>query len=241
MLVEQAARVRILAIETASPGGSVALLAGDQLAGRIALDPAVGSARTLAPAIQRLLNDAGIRAEELKLIAVCTGPGSFTGLRIGITTAKTLAYALGCQVLGVDTLDAIAAQVPRPDDGEHSGELHAVIDAQRRELFVGKFGLIPEAAAAASAWRRRGETEVLAAEQWLSQLAPGTIVTGPGLNRLADRLPPQVVVMPQEHWAPDAATVGRLAYTAWQAGRRDDLFKLAPTYIRPSYADEKAK
>ncbi|HUE69420.1 MAG TPA: tRNA (adenosine(37)-N6)-threonylcarbamoyltransferase complex dimerization subunit type 1 TsaB [Pirellulaceae bacterium] len=279
-----------LAIETSSKSGTVALLQGDDVAHQRQLDPLVGSARTLAPAIEQLLTDQQLRPDQLNLIAVSTGPGSFTGLRVGITTAKTLAYALGCDILGVDTLDAIAAQVPGDVAGAVAGdgarELHAVIDAQRRELFLAWYERTGETDATSCSqgppwehtnprlrlggtgecstssplpgeaeprdiafpggawqrvsWKRLGETQIVAAHAWLGQLAPGTIVSGPALQRLLGQLPPSVVAAPEECWTPQAVTIGRLALVAWRSGRRDDLYQIMPTYLRPSYADEKA-
>ena len=222
-----------LAIETATTRGSVALLREGQSAKVRNLDPLVGSARTLAPAIELLLTDAKIGPRQVDLIAVSTGPGSFTGLRVGIATAKTLAYALGCGIVGIDTLDAIAEQV----GDVAAATLHAVIDAQRRELFLARYERTGQSDAAVH-WQRSGQTQIVAADQWLAQLAPGTIVTGPGLRRLLPELPASVLAAAEERWMPQAATIGRLGLVAWQSGRRDDLFQLKPTYLRPSYAEE---
>ncbi len=222
-----------LAIETSSKLASVALLPDGEAAVQRHLDPLVGSARTVAPAIERLLADRDLRPDRLQLIAVSTGPGSFTGLRVGITTAKTLAYALGCPIIGVDTLAAIAEQAPSDVAGD---ALHAVIDAQRRELFLARFA---RTTGGDVRWRPIGPTQIVTADAWQAQLAPGTIVTGPALSRLLAELPPAVVATPQESWTPQAATIGRLGLVAWQAGQRDDLYQIVPAYLRPSYAEEK--
>ena len=76
---------------------------------RLALDPARRSARTLAPGIRHLLADAGWTPRDVALVAVSIGPGSFTGLRLGVMTAKAFAYAVGAPVLGIGTLEVIAA------------------------------------------------------------------------------------------------------------------------------------
>jgi tRNA threonylcarbamoyladenosine biosynthesis protein TsaB len=179
--------VLILAIETSGKEGSVALLENETVLGRLSI-PAGHTARRLAPSLAQLLASRGIAPAQVQLIAVSTGPGSFTGLRVGVTTAKTLAYAIGCDLIGIDTLDALAAKVSRP--AGHAVELQVVLDAQRRELFLGRYGLAAgEPASAAALWKRQGATEVIATEAWLAQLSPQTLVSGPGLKRLADRLP----------------------------------------------------
>src|SRR5215813_11089947 len=108
--------MRILAIETSGRHGSIATLCGEaealSVVGQTMLNAEQRTAQALAPALRSLLSEAGWRPDSVELVAVAVGPGSFTGLRIGVTTAKTLAYAVGCQAIGVHTLLAIAAQAP---------------------------------------------------------------------------------------------------------------------------------
>ena len=219
----------ILALETSSLAGSVALLDGDNVLAESLLPADRRSAVSLAPAIESLLRSAGRRAAEVQLVGVTVGPGSFTGLRVGVTTAKTFAYAAGCEVLGVDTLEAIAAQA----DVAEAREIHAVFDAQRKELYLARFR------AAGVQLTRLEPNRITAAEAWLESLVPGTLVSGPGLARWESRLPAGIIAAPSEHREPRATTVGRLAYREYQIGRRDDLWKLAPHYLRPSAAEER--
>jgi tRNA A37 threonylcarbamoyladenosine modification protein TsaB len=81
---------------------------------------------------------------------------------------------------------------------------------------------------------------IISMQEWTAGLQAGTIVTGPGLARVESQLPAGVVVVLAEHREPRAAIVGRLAWRDYLSGRRDDLWKLAPVYLRPSYAEEKA-
>ncbi len=226
-----------LALETSSLAGSVALLRGDQLVAQQLL-PAGRSAQTLAPAIDRLLRSSAVHPGQVNLVAVTVGPGSFTGLRIGVTTAKALAYAVGAQVLGIDTLEAIAEQSkPRSAVGaprESAGELHAVLDAQRKELFLARFN------SSDGQLLRLDDNRIVTGEAWLAGLRPGTVVTGPGLARWENRLPPGVEAAPPALRDPLAETVGRVAIAHYPGGRRDDLWKLAPQYLRASAAEEKA-
>ena len=102
----------VLALETSALAGSVALFHGDRLLVQRELDSTRRSAQTLAPALAELLAAAGLTPRDVRLVATTVGPGSFTGLRVGVTTAKTFAYAVGAEVLGLNTLEVIAAQTP---------------------------------------------------------------------------------------------------------------------------------
>jgi tRNA threonylcarbamoyladenosine biosynthesis protein TsaB len=226
--------VLILAFDTSGFAGSVALLDGPRLLAETTLDAQRRSAQTLAPAIAGLLKSQQIEPGQISLVATTIGPGSFTGLRVGVTSAKTFAYAVGANVIGVSTLEAIAHGVPGELLSGGAGEIHAVLDAQRKELFVGRFR------SKAGAVIRLESDRIVAAETWLAGLPAGTVVTGSGLARVADRLPCGIVVVTPEFREVKASCVGQLAWRDYNAGRRDNLWKLAPVYLRPSYAEEKA-
>ncbi len=106
----QHAEPRLLVIDTSHRVGVVALAAGDRLLGERRLDEARRHARDLVPAIRDLLAEVHWKARELDAVFVSRGPGSYTGLRVGIMSAKTLAYASGCTLLGLETFAAIARQ-----------------------------------------------------------------------------------------------------------------------------------
>ncbi len=220
--------MRILALDTSTRDASVAVFEGDQLLGESEFGSGQRTAQAFAPAIARQLDAVGWQPRDLQLIVVSQGPGSFTGLRVGVTAAKTLAYASGAAILGVNTLQVIASQADGPWQ-----EISAVIDAQRQQLFVARF-------------RRSGEGLVIVEpprifdnDSWLESLAAGQAVTGPALSRLSNRLPDGLFLGAAASWSPRAATVGRIGYLDYQAGRRDDLWKLAPHYYRQSAAEEK--
>lgn len=219
--------MKILALETSGMTGEVALLEDNQVLVSEMLNEQQRTAQSLAPGIASALAKADWRPQDIDLVAVTIGPGSFTGLRVGVTTAKTFAYAVGCEVLGVDTLEVIAQQAPVPAE-----TLWAVLDAQRSQLFAAQFE------PAAGAWRMTAPAEIIDNDNFLAHAA-GAMVTGSGLKRLVSQLEPACVVSP-ELWPPRAATVGQIAWRAYQTGRRDDLWTLSPRYLRASAAEEKA-
>ena len=178
------------------------------------------------------MDQVGWTPQDVELVAVTAGPGSFTGLRIGIATAKAFAYAVGAEVLGVDTHETLAWPCP----GEVS-RLATVIDAQR--------GQVVSPCLRAKRFRANlappNESELLDVDCWLASLVPGTRVTGPILHRIADRLPEDCEPLPQDLWHPSAGSVALLAHSQHPAGRRDDLWQLMPVYSRPSAAEEKRR
>jgi tRNA threonylcarbamoyladenosine biosynthesis protein TsaB len=222
--------MRILALETSGRDGSLAALEGNQrgVVRLVREATVVGPERTaqfLAPRLQELLHDVRWEASAIELITVAVGPGSFTGLRIGVTTAKALAYATGAQVIGVNTLAVIAEQAPA-----ECRSLWVVMDAQRQELFAAKFG---------SDRKLLCEPLLLPQQLWPAALKPGDSVSGPGLRRLRVDLPDDVHIVDESRWQPMATAVGQLGWRDYTAGRRDDLWTLAPQYYRQSAAEEK--
>jgi len=224
--------LRILAIETSGRLGSVALL---EIEGDCTVNAAERrtpdgerTARSLAPTIRELMREHAWRPSEVNMVCVTTGPGSFTGLRIGVVAAKTLAYAIGAQLVGVHTLAAIAAGVET-----RGSRFWTVLDAQRQELFVANFTgrpLIDQAVP---------ETEILLAADWIARLAPGDIVAGPPMAKCREQLPAGVVVVDECYWEPLALPVGRLGYELFKRGGDMNPLELVPHYYRKSAAEEK--
>lgn len=220
--------MRVLALETSSRIGSVAALEDDRPVGQIVFDPDQRTAQSFAPSIAQQLESVGWSPQDIQLIVVTRGPGSFTGLRIGITVAKTLAYAVGAEVIGVNTLKVIASQIP-----DEQQDAWAVMDAQRGQLFAARFRRCDDD------WEVVAQTRIVDSEGWLQSLPPDAAVSGPGLARLRDRLPDGIIVAEDRCWTPQAATVGRVGYLEFRSGKRDDLWALAPEYFRKSAAEEK--
>jgi tRNA threonylcarbamoyladenosine biosynthesis protein TsaB len=134
--------VLLLGLDTATPAVTVALHDGGQpLAQLVAVD-AHRHAELLAPAIAKLIADAGVSQPDLTGIAVGVGPGPYTGLRVGVVTARVLGAALGIPVFGVCSLDAIAADVVSSasgDDTSPGGDFLVATDARRRELYWARY------------------------------------------------------------------------------------------------------
>lgn len=230
--------MRLLALETSGRSASAALIvgAGDgvEVVAEQETPAAMRSAQTLLPTVHALLRSSGWGAGDLERIAVAAGPGSFTGLRVGVVAAKTLAFALRIPLVGVNTLRALAEEFRRADE---AGRVWAILDAQRHELFAAPFD---STAPFASTEADNARTRIVSVEQWMRGLAPGDVVTGPPLGKLAPLLPTGVRTVSHERWAPTATAVGRAAVKALAAGEPSDVLGLVPFYLRASAAEEKA-
>ncbi len=216
----------VLGLETATPYGSVALV-GPQglLAESTALVP-MRHLEWLIPAIERVLADAGVSRMQVEGLAVSQGPGGFTGLRIGIATATAWARASGVPLVGVSTLEALAAVAAS------SGLVVPVLDARRGEV-------------AAAVFRRedgqhltRVREDTVLPPEALGGLVPGgepVLLLGDGLARWPDVIRQAVPggrLAPPPLWVPRAAVTATLGRERLLAGQRDDPYRLAPVYGR---------
>ena len=120
-------------MDTATPAVTVALHDGDQPLAQIVMVDTRRHAEVLAPAIARVIDDAGVSRRDLTGVAVGVGPGPYTGLRVGLVTAKVLAAALGIPVYGVCSLDVLAADV------ERQRTFLVATDARRHELYWARY------------------------------------------------------------------------------------------------------
>ncbi len=221
--------MRLLAIETTGMAGSVAALHDGNLLAELDLPSHQGSSQSLAPTLQRLLAAVGWHSTQVQGVAVVAGPGSFTGLRVGVTAAKTYAYAVRAEVLALDTLEVVAVAAPSA-----IARLSVAVDAQRGQVVAGDF------VRASDGWMHRtGAAQLLDVEAWWAGLSPGSFVAGPVLRQLNERLPGHLAALDPQYWLPRAAPAGRLAARLFAAGGRDDLWSLVPRYSRPSAAEEK--
>jgi tRNA threonylcarbamoyladenosine biosynthesis protein TsaB len=223
--------VNILGIETTAAPGSVAVARDETILAELRLPDFPRAAGSLAPTLGELLQTAGWNPKDVNLVSVTVGPGQFTSVRIGVVTAKTFAYAVGAEIIGLNTFDVVACQTPK------IAEYLAVIgDAQRGQV-VGRAYVWTND----HGWAFFEDPGIVHLQEWLDGLGEkGSVaVTGPGLHRFAQSVVPGVTVAPRELWDPTAATVARLAYQRYLAGERNDVWTLKPIYYRPSYAEEK--
>jgi len=221
--------VKTLAIDTSTRQSSLALFLGSELVTSQWLDPTLPTTQAITPLLQQLVEEAGWQPTELQLVIAAQGPGSFTGLRIGVMTAKTIAYVSGATTVGVNTLRAIAH---RCDD--NTSRLHVVMDAQRKQLFHAAYDQNDS-----GKYVEVQPTQIVDDKDFLASIAAGESITGPGLKNKLAYLGEGVRVVDENEWSPTAEAVGRVGIADFLAGRHDDFWALNPNYYRKSAAEEK--
>lgn len=220
----------LLAFDTATLRPAVALLGSD---GSAHVAPGGSSRRHaagLVSSIRELLRGAGLAVGDLDAIAVGLGPGSFTGLRVGLAAAKMFAYASGVPLIGFDSLEGIARNAP-----EDVHRVRVAADAQRSELYVAEFAR----PTAGRPLERLGPTRIVAIEDWLAGFQADDFAIGPALERPTLELPGFVRRGGLIENHPDGLKLLELASDALRDGRLEAPWTIEPIYLRRSAAEEK--
>ena len=229
--------MRILGIETSGEICGVAIVDGEGLVGELRFRHRMRLSERLLPGIEALREQVGISLGHLEGIAVSTGPGSFTGLRIGVTTAKTLAWALGVPVSGVGMLHALAAAVPAPAGARICVFLPVGSDSLAAACYARDADVLVETRA----------PEVLAAGQipgWVAGVEPPACFVGlPASQRESAReaMSDGAWFVDRPEAEPRPGVVTALGRKRLQAGHGDEVETLAPLYLRPSTAEARRR
>ena len=222
----------ILAIDTATMVSSVAVADKDRLLAELTVQTRLTHSETLLPHVEQALKLAGVEKAALEGVAVSLGPGSFTGLRIGLAAAKAIAYGLDIPIFGIPTTEALAWHYPVPGVA-----VVPFIDAQKGNVY-----------SAVYQWQDDGFEEIspvqvytmeealeLCGAQPVHVLAVGDMA----VKRLAGRedLPSNVQVPPPHVVMPRAANVAMAGLKRLATGQADSVMNLEPVYIRRSEAE----
>ncbi|MET0554031.1 MAG: tRNA (adenosine(37)-N6)-threonylcarbamoyltransferase complex dimerization subunit type 1 TsaB [Vicinamibacteria bacterium] len=215
--------MRILAVDTSGEQGSVAVVAGGEALGEVRLRPPVGHSLTLLPAVEFLLRALGLAPLDIEGYAIALGPGSFTGVRVGLSTVQGLALASGRPCLGLSNLDVLAARIAGEADC-----LAAIVDAYRDEVWTRRYD---RAAQPTGPALRQSPADALAG------LPASCAVVGSGTMRyaalLAERAPHARLPARSPHLA---RTLGILAEPRLAAGEGVAPGELRPVYLRDADA-----
>ena len=219
--------MRVLAVETSSLAGGVALLDDERLVAEYLLDVSVTHSERLMAAIDRVLTDARWTARELGGLAVAVGPGSFTGLRIAVSTVKGLGLALRLPIAAVPTLDAMAAALPWA-----ALPVCPALDARKGEVYASLYRWDGDA------MRRQWEYLALSPAALAERLTEPVIVAGDGAPVIRS---PHARLLPPPRRLPSPACVGLLGLERLRRGETVAAAALAPLYLRPSEAELKRR
>lgn len=225
--------MKILGIETSTPAGGVALLdANDGLLFSLQVNSPQTHSERLMSSIAEALSRLQLKVTDLDAIAVSTGPGSFTGVRIGMSVAKGLAIATQKPLVGIRTLEALAYRFYLPDR-----LICPLIDARRAEVYAALFVVEKDG----YTLRRLKDDFVATPQVVLKQITQKTIFSGNGALRYRDlilnTLGDLAEFPPLHRILPTAEEVAFLGLERLKSGKIDNTFTLAPYYVRPPDAE----
>ena len=221
--------MKVLGIDTSSAVGSIGIIENESVIAEYSLNVVASHSVRLMPAIDDVLKRAGLKIQDIDGFAVTIGPGSFTGLRIGVGTVKSFSYALKKPIVGVITLDALAYNLKFADK-----LICPILDARKQEVY--------------SAIYRGGlklvrQTDYLCAkiESILAHLTEPTIFVGDGVNRyrevIVENLKEHAIIAEPPFRFCRGAVVALLGYERLANGESDDYFSITPFYIRKPEAE----
>jgi len=229
---------RALAVETSGRNGSIASVDAGAVREELEFPHGLRHAAEILPLIDRLCRNRGWSPADVQHLYVSAGPGSFTGLRIAVTLAKTMAFATGVKLVAVPSVRVLAHNAP--PDARH---VVIVLDAKRDQIFTARF----ERAADAdddpdAAWVEREPARLDALSAVLARAPRPVHLLGEGIPYHLQFIPPTdpaVIVTPEPLWRARASVVAAIGGTMAATGQFADPDRLTPIYIRPPEAEEK--
>ena len=219
--------MKILGIETSTFSGSVSISDDDTLLCEYVFNTGPRHNEVLIPTVERLLSDCGIGKDDLDAVCVSTGPGSFTSLRIGVSTAKALCYSLGADLAGVPSLEILAS------NALWSGtDVCAMTDAGRGEIFFSFY---------ASEGEEITKAKIATPESVCAGIREKTVFVGSAAmlheELIRETLGKNAVFLPGNLNTPRASGCALLGRKRILSGQKDDPFTLTPFYLRRSAAE----
>lgn len=220
----------ILALETTGAHASVAVINEEGKVFEKRSDGVMNHLQYLMPMTRELLEENGLRLSEITAVAASQGPGSFTGIRIGVSSARALAQVLGIETIAVPTLKAFAYHAP-----DYQGMICPVFDARRSQVYAGAFrwsdGMIQEVVKGAP----------YSIEEFLSLVEESSgnrLFFGDGTKAYSDYFKEEELA-PEACRLQSAASVARLAKELFSTGASTDYEGLKPDYMRKAEAERK--
>jgi tRNA threonylcarbamoyladenosine biosynthesis protein TsaB len=224
----------VLAIDTSSKTLSVALLEDELIRAEVFINADMNHSIKLLHAIKYVYEQASLKADKADFYVCTTGPGSFTGLRIGVSTVKGLAIATGKPVIGISSLDALAANITPPA----SLNICPMLDAQRGQVYTALYKISEDLLPLCI-----GKEQVADVESFLKGVTENTIFLGSGAIKYAPvikkTLADKFILAQERQCHVRAGMVGILGIKMFREGKASDPLTFAPNYLRPSEAERK--
>ena len=225
--------MKVLGIDTSTSCGSIGLIDDGEVISDYLLNISVTHSERLLGAIEFVLREARCPIGEIDGWAISLGPGSFTGLRIGVSTVKGLAFATEKPVAGVSTLDVLASQI-----APTSYLICPILDARKQEVYTAfyRYG-------DGSSLMRQSGYQAIRPDDLVKKIKEHTIFLGDGVKTykefLINSLPSLAIFPPAPLGVSHGSMVAKLGFELLQKGERLDLSTFAPIYVRPSEAEMK--
>ncbi|MBI5361132.1 MAG: tRNA (adenosine(37)-N6)-threonylcarbamoyltransferase complex dimerization subunit type 1 TsaB [Planctomycetes bacterium] len=215
-----------LGIETSSIIGSVALSEDSRIIDEISFEKGLIHGRELIPNIKKILSSRNLPPEKIGLVCVSQGPGSYTGLRVGMTTAKIFSYSLKKPLIAVPSLDALVMNAPLDYD-----YACPVMDACWDQVYSCAYKK------SKNGWQKNGEYSILPAPETADNIHKGAFVFGDALKRFRDVFEKKgrfIIGIDDAIWYPRARNICLKGFEYFKNGRHDDILKVEPMYLRPA-------
>jgi len=222
-----------IAIETSGRLGSAAIGRGDELISEMAFSGQMRHGAELFSTLERLLGQVNASAKEISQVYLTAGPGSFTGLRIAVTTAKMLGFAQQAKIIAADSMDVIAENISKCPkiNGKELACICTILDAKKDFFYAGVFDRI------GGRWHKCFGTEVVTSQQLLDWLADhgkqNVGLLGEGLVFYANKfVSSSTCLLDESFWSATAAGLYRVGRRMAKAGLYTDPASLMPIYLR---------
>ncbi len=224
--------MRLLAIETSTLTGGVAIIEDENLIAESRLNIKVTHSERILKEIDDILSKSGLKIDDIDSFGISIGPGSFTGLRVGLSTVKGLAYATGKKIVSVSTLEALALNVPFA-----KFQICPILDARKKEVYAALFEWDDQELI------KKVKENAYKIEHILSFIDKKTIFLGEGAliykENIIQSIGSLAIFAHPQHMIPFPSNVAYLAIKKAKNGIFEDPIKLVPLYLRKSEAELK--
>ena len=221
--------MKVVGIETSGLIGNIAVCDGNIVVGRKTYGKNLSHGKEIVSSLESIFNEIKWKPNDIELIAVSIGPGSYTGLRIGVTCAKTLAYGLGKPVIDVPTLDVLVENVK----DNSAKTICPVIDAKRKSVYACIYDRDKK--------RKITDYLIISPDSLIDMLPESTLIYGDGIAPYKQIFAQKelTILSDDKLGIADAANVARLGMERYEQGIRCEINSLVPLYLRKSEAEEK--